>query len=172
MTGEDSDETQRVPEIYFLYRRISPSQFEKKAGKPRLPAFHLRQEPSLSVWDSRFVTPRQILQFYIDAVREDITSEDENKAKKALNRLNSNGTTPEEMYEKGWRVVRLCEEDFIELGFSVGEPREDGHRDVLGTEEDFQNSANALVERCEVLTATEVLEPENSPYSAMNTTEK
>ena len=148
-------------DIYLVYRMVAPAQFEKTTGKPRPVAFHIREhETALSVWAADRVAPRDILQKALDTMLSDLASTDEAKRRKAENRRASNGATPEEMYDRGWRVARLKTSDFVALGLPVSPPRlADGHCDVEGTQQDFEESAIALVECAVVLTRDETLPP-------------
>lgn len=149
----------------LVLRRVMPHDFDRESRKPKPSAFHLRHtECSLSVFAVGMmttkgkVTPRRLLQDYLDGALDKLNSSDEVLKKKGENQLKTHGGTPEEMYDRNWRVAEIPVPTFTELGFDVLPPREeDGHQDVVGNKDDFEAYALHLRESSHVLSKDETL---------------
>lgn len=132
--------------VLFVYRTLPPHHYNARANLPKPTAFYLRpNEASLSVFAAGDATPRSLFQWYLNRVNADPST--------AERKLRANGRTPEEMYQKGWRVAQVPVEIFEKLGLRVGLPREsDGHCDVdAESRETFEEAAAALADASIVL---------------------
>jgi hypothetical protein len=124
-------------ESAFVYRRVSPPQFDSKAQRIKPDVFALRpNEEGLSVFDARIVGPRGALQAFLDFYQNNLDAEDELLRDTARKRLEQYPDV-ETMVAKGWRVVQLAVAEVTQRGFSLTEPETDGHCEIRGERERF-----------------------------------
>lgn len=155
-----------------LFRRIAYNKWEQPESddlerslpkKPVPQAFELKpEEPGLSVFDADIASARQVLQHQLNTWLRNEISEDASRKKSAKNNLKKCDRSVEGMVEWGWGIVEISEEDFVRLGFhEFTEPEIDenieGHIEVLGTIETFQEQGPSLVEASRTLEDTDCL---------------
>ncbi len=122
-----------LPE-YYLYRRMLPSQFDKRQGQPKSILFQLREnEDGLSVFDSNVKSPREVLQLYIDNNNLALINGDETAQLAARKRLTEYPDV-EAMVDKGWMIVKIPKSAVTDLGLILSEVDENGHVLILGGE--------------------------------------
>lgn len=121
-------------QVYYLYRRMLPSQFDKRQGQPKSILFHLREnEDGLSVFDSRAKSPREVLQQYIDNNKLAIENGTEVEQKAAQKRLTEYPNV-EAMVDKGWQIVKIPKSAITALGLELSDIDNNGHLLILGVE--------------------------------------
>jgi hypothetical protein len=124
-----------IPLEQYVYRAISPGNWDTVTGKAAPVGFQLRPSEineGLSLFRADFITPRQLLQSFIDERTDTYTRQ--NKPKDLRRWLARNGSTPDEMYQKQWRIARLPICLFSDHGFPPDPVEEDGHILIRGTE--------------------------------------
>jgi hypothetical protein len=76
---------------------------------------------------------------------------------RALRWLSRNGSSPELLWERGWRMARLNLDDFIARGLGICPPDADGHVNITGSLELFQTYALHFASSCYVIPREELL---------------
>lgn len=130
-----------------VYRRIPSFLWEKNKRVPKPAAFHIRQgEFGLSVFDTDLMTPRGTLQNAIDYAKARLESDSEEERERGKNFLDKYGNTVEELVQNGWGVAILPVDWFTEAGFTLDGPEPNGHRNVIGSRDDFQTHSLSWLE--------------------------
>lgn len=141
-----------------VYRRVPSFRWDKRNNRPQAAAFHTREgEPGLSVFDTRLQTPRGVLQNALDNAKAQLASPDAEIREKGRKFLEKQGDTVEALVANGWYVVRLPVSAFTDLGFTLDEAEPDGHRNVIGSREDFETHSLSWVD-AEVMTEKEAIQ--------------
>jgi hypothetical protein len=128
--------------VLRVYRRIPYNRWEDD-GRPKAGNFVLRQgiDQGLSVY--QVARPRLTLEALLADQRAKISrATDPDERRKAERFLRTNGSTPEELVEKGWGIVALDVPRVIALGFTLGpvDPAS-GHLEIVGAAELFETCA-------------------------------
>ena len=113
---------------------------------PKSLVFALRpNEEGLSVFHANIVTPRGVLQAFIDNNTANLNAEDDSICERALKSYKIYPTV-ETMVEEGWRIVKIPISAIIKLGFSLTEVESNGHLEIRGERELFKQCELAFVE--------------------------
>jgi hypothetical protein len=146
------------PQEQWLYRRITPTSWDRRRGMPEPGAFKRRRaEQGLSVFRADRQTPRGVLQACIDDQEQKLQSADPEERARTASFTSQYGSTVESLIEAGWRVARIPVSAFTQRGFIPGEPDAAGHMEVSGEYEDFARYSRELRAAAELLPIEECL---------------
>jgi len=127
-----------------VLRRLPPWKINKD-GSIKPGAFEPHPDDGkMSVFAADSNSTKTVLQACIDDRRALLGSEDIEIKQRAQNFLAKNGNSPDEFFQKGWRVCEF-EVDRVPEEFSIGEPDPTGHRNISGLLEDFEANLASFV---------------------------
>lgn len=141
----------------FVYRRIPDYNLNLKDYSIRPSAFSCKEGESISVFSPLICTPRDILQLCINEQKGESCSPHLETKLKGRNFLNKNGTTVEQLVDKGWRVAKIKTTLFIEKGSQVGRVEFTGHQDIWVKTDNINILRKFWSDKAELLTAEQCL---------------
>lgn len=134
----------------YVYRRVPDGLWRKGRTGPKPEAFVPRPGQTMSVFDATMTTARQVLQHQIDTWRNLLGSPDADQRARAEKWLARTNGTVEGLVRCGWGVVRLPVSALMTRGFVLSAPEPNGHQNVTGDYELYDQELSELAEVAEV----------------------
>lgn len=141
----------------YLYRRIPDTNLNLKDYSIKPSAFSYKEGESVSVFSPLVRTPRDVLQLCIDEQKEYSCSPNPKTRLKGENFLNKNGTTVEQLVEKGWRVAEIRPVLLAEKISRIGKIEFSGHQDLWAKTDDINDFKKFCADKATLLTKEECL---------------